>query len=135
MPFVKQLLIMIVFAIVLLVVYNVLKHYVLNKIKVSKWIVLALAIVVLFAPSILTALGVNLSANLTWQLIPSGLFIILFLWFMDLSGFINRKKPETSKGSKSSSGTYVGYGKKKDKKKDVVIKPKAKPNRVKNKKD
>lgn len=127
-----ELLLMLAFAIIILIVYNVLKLYVLSKIKINKWIVFILAVIVLLLPTIVANLGVQLPKNLWWQYITSGIFMILFLWFMDLSGWINRKKPD-SKNS-SSSGTYIGYGKK-DNKKDVVIKPKAKPNRVKNKKD
>jgi hypothetical protein len=127
MEIVKQLLLMIVFAVIILIVYNILKVYVLNKININKWIVLALGILVLFLPGILISLGVKLPNNSFWQFIPSGIFIILFLWFMDLNGWMSKKTKS------STSSTYTGYGKK-DKKKDVIIKPKAKPNRVKNKK-
>lgn len=56
-------------------------------------------------------------------LIP-GIFVILVIWFMDLSGFLNHyeKQPKQS--------NYYKYNGKKGSK-DVVIKPKAKPNRVK----
>lgn len=132
MGFFRQLLIMLVFAIIILIVYNVLKAFVLNKIKINKWIVFGAALLVLFLPTILVNLGVNYTGSIWWQLIPSGIFIVLFLWFMDISGWINRKRSDSN--NSSATGTYVGYGKK-DKKKDIVIKPKAKPNRVKNKKN
>jgi hypothetical protein len=48
----------------------------------------------------------------------------MFLWFMDISGFNKRRE-------RSSTSSYS----KKDNKKDVVIRPKAKPNRIKNKND
>ena len=47
---------------------------------------------------------------------------------MDLSGW-NRR------GKSSTAAPVTGFGKKKNTKKDVVIRPKAKPNRVKNNKD
>jgi hypothetical protein len=108
------------FSIIVLVVYNVLKAYVLLKIKVNKWIVLSAAIALFILPIILWPGMPKLVAN---YVIP-GIFVILFLWFMDLSGFMkNRNAAKTN---------YTSIGTKKDKKKDVVIRPKAKPNRIKN---
>lgn len=122
---------MIVYALIVLVGYNLLKHFVLSKIKVkiNKWIVFAISIVVLFLPNILVAvLQINIQNNVLWIYGPSSLFIILFLWFLDLSGWSNRL------GKTSNKPTTSTYGKK-NKKDDIVIKPKAKPNRVKNKKE
>lgn len=128
MNWVKLLLQFFVFAIIILIVYNVLKYYVLSKIKINKWIVFIIAFVVFLMPNFLAALfKLDVQNNSIWMYGPSGIFIILFLWFIDLSGWNNRISKNTS-----SAGTYLGYGKK-DKKKDVVIKPKAKPNRMKNK--
>ena len=108
------------FSIVVLVLYQVLKVYVLSKININKWIVLVVAMVVFVVPMLIWP---NMPRFVSNYVIP-GAFVFLFLWFMDLSGFM--KSRNTSKTNTTS--TYT----KKDKKKDVVIKPKAKPNRVKN---
>nr|WP_246582990.1 hypothetical protein [Clostridium simiarum] len=83
-----------------------LNVYLLKKIKVNKWIILALAILVFFLPIFFNNFNLN-----QYILVPvqSILFVILLLWFFDL----------------------VSMGKVK-KEKQIKIKPKAKPNRVKN---
>lgn len=129
MQWVKVFVQMLLFAAIILVVYNFLKRYVLSKVKINKWIVLVIALVMLIAPNILAGtLKLNVQNNIFWLYGPSSMFILLFLWFIDLSGWNNRRGGSTTSTSTSSFG-------KKDKKKDVVIRPKAKPNRVKNKKD
>lgn len=128
MAWLKLFLQMLLFALIVLVVYNGLKRYVLAKIKINKWIVFAVAVAVLILPNILVgALKLNIQNNIFWVYGPSSVFIVLFLWFVDLSGW-NRK------GKTSTTTPVTSFGKKKSKK-DVVIRPKAKPNRVKNKKD
>jgi hypothetical protein len=107
-------------SIVILAIYYGLKTYVLSKIKVNKWIVLAAAIVVFIVPMLVLP---NMPGYVRTYVIP-GIFVILFLWFMDLSGFI--KKRDVSKTN------YTTTSSKKDNKKDIVIRSKAKPNRVKN---
>jgi hypothetical protein len=107
-------------SIVMLAIYYGLKTYVLSKIKVNKWIVLAAAIVVFIVPMLVLP---NMPGYVRTYVIP-GIFVILFLWFMDLSGFI--KKRDVSKAN------YTTTSSKKDNKKDIVIRSKAKPNRVKN---
>ena len=107
------------FSIVVLVVYNVLKAYVLYKIKVNKWVILGLAMVVFVVPMLVWP---NMPKYVANYIIP-GAFVFLFLWFMDLSGFIKKRNVAT---------TNYSVGSKKDKKKDVVIRPKVKPNRIKN---
>ena len=108
MEWVKLIISVIVFSIVILVLYNLLKTYVLSKINANKWIVLAAAILIFFLPPFLK---INMQSGIAVA-IQSGIFVILFLWFMDLSGFGGR----TIK-----------------KKEKIVIRPKAKPNRVKKK--
>lgn len=103
----------IVFAIIILFVYNMLKIYVLSKINPNKWIILAGAIATFFITPVLEVNGIKVNGTF-WQYIPTGVFAIFFLWFMDL---INNRR-------------YVP----KDKRNKTVIKPKAKPNRVKNNK-
>lgn len=128
----KLILQMFIFAAVILVGYNLLKTYVLTKVKVNKWIILAVAVIMLILPNILAvAFGIKTQNNIFLVYVPSALFIVFFLWFMDLSGWNNRRNA-SNRGNKSNGGTYVGYGKK-GSSKDVVIKPKAKPNRIKNK--
>lgn len=107
-------------SIIMLVVYNLLKTYVLSKIKVNKWIVLAAAIVLFIAPVLIWR---DMPGYVRNYVLP-GIFVVLFLWFMDLSGFI--KKRNVSKTN------YTTASSKKDNKKDIVIRPKAKPNRVRN---
>ena len=114
-----QILSMLAFAIIVLVIYNVLKAYVLNKVKISKWLVLGLALVCFVIPMFLWP---TMPTYVSRYVIP-GITVVLFLWFMDLSGFL--KKRNVSKNTTSSIS-------KKDKKDDIVIRPKAKPNRVKN---
>jgi hypothetical protein len=108
------------FSIIVLVLYNVLKSYVLYNINISKWIVLLSAVTIFIVPMLIWP---NMPRFIANYIIP-GIFVILFLWFMDLSGFM--KKRNISKTN--STSTYT----KKDKKNDVVIRPKAKPNRIKN---
>jgi hypothetical protein len=109
MEILKQFFLLLVFAIIIMGAYNVLKIFVFSKIKINinKWFVLAAAIVV-FIISIFTAAFVHPIFNYVF----AGLFMILFLWFLDLTGFNSRRT----------------------KTKEITIKPKAKPNRVKNKK-
>lgn len=103
----------IAFAIIILFVYNLLKIYVLSKININKWIVLACAIATLLISPVLEVNGIKITGTF-WQYIPTAIFAIFFLWFMDI---VNNRRYEA-----------------KDKKNKVVIKPKAKPNRVKNNK-
>lgn len=107
------------YSIVVLVVYNVLKVYVLHKIKVNKWIILGLAMVVFVVPMLAWPTMPKYVAN---YIIP-GTFVFLFLWFMDLSGFIKKKNITKS--------NYSGIASKKNKKNDIVMRPKVKPNRIK----
>ena len=112
----KSLLEMTAFAIVILVFYNLFKAYGMPKIKrkVNKWIVLVSAFIVFI-------LGMFLQVYIPWSFfkyIPSGIFVILLLWFMDLSGFGAGRRYEN-----------------KIKKDEIIMKPKAKPNRVKNNKE
>jgi len=115
-----QILSIIAFSIVVLVVYNVLKAYVLHKIKINKWIILAAALIIFIVPM---ALWQNMPIYMSRYIIP-GLFVMLFLWFMDLSGFLGKRK--------TTNTNYTTNSSKKNKKPDVIIRPKAKPNRVKN---
>ncbi|MGV8980937.1 hypothetical protein [Clostridium sp.] len=112
----------IAFSIIILVVYNYLKSYVLYKVKVNKWIILGLAIVVFIVPMLVWP---NMPKYVANYIIP-GTFVFLFLWFMDLSGFIKKRNVTNTKSN------YSGIATKKDKKNDIVMRPKVKPNRIKN---
>ena len=104
------------FVIIFLVVYNQLKIHVLSKLHPNKWIILVIALISFFVPT-MTATYFKYTLNGTvWQYVQSAVFIIFFLWFIDLrSGAIYNS---------SNKGTI-------NKKNNIVIKPKAKPNRVK----
>lgn len=104
----------IIIAFVVVVVYNVIKKYLLNKIKINKWIVLGLALLTLFIPVLLTLAGVNANGPI-WQYITSAIFILFFMWFLDLMG-VGADRVKNNVASKNTE----------------FIKPKAKPNRVKN---
>ena len=106
----KFLLPLVAYAAVILIVYNVLKIYVLSKFRPNKWIVFAIAVAILTTPSAIKP-GIN---NTPLGYGVSGVFLVLFLWFMDMF----KEDNEKIKNSKNN----------------IHIKPKAKPNRVKNKK-
>lgn len=93
-----------------IVVYNLLDIYVLSKLNVNKWVVLVIGLLVFFVPPILAAIFKLTYNPKIFIPIQSIILVVLFLWFFDLiSNKRNNKKQ-----------------------KDIKIKPKAKPNRVKN---
>ncbi|MBE6063287.1 MAG: hypothetical protein E7207_06990 [Clostridium butyricum] len=97
----------IIMLIVMIGAYSLCRMYLFNKVRINKWIPLVIAIV-LFIVQILVG-KVNQILN-----IGLSIFIVLFfLWFMDI--------------------LQTGGPKKNEKK--IIIKPKAKPNRIKNKKN
>ena len=87
------------------------RKYVFSKVRINKYIPLAIAIVLLlvqlFLPVVITGLHWSISIILTV------LIVVFFLWFLDIQTTGGPKAPE----------------------KKIVIKPKAKPNRVKHLKD
>ncbi|AKN33545.1 hypothetical protein Ccar_23085 [Clostridium carboxidivorans P7] len=102
------------FVIIFVVVYNQLKIHVLSKFHPNKWIILAIAILAFFVPNIIASYyKYNLSESV-WQYLQSAVFIVFFLWFIDLrtGAMYNKGRNGNSRG------------------KNTVIKPKAKPNRV-----
>lgn len=112
----------VIFSVIVLVAYNILKIYVLVKIKVNKFVIFGISIVVFFILSIVPPLlKINIQGSI-WSFVTAGVFIILFLWAMD----IHRGRMVIEEKGNS---TYVG---KKSKNDNVKIRPKAKPNRVKN---
>jgi hypothetical protein len=104
-----------VFALGVLILYQFIKPFIFDKLRVNKWIILIIALIEFLVPSLIWPTMPKVFVN---YIIP-GIFVLLFLWFMDLSGFIKKAKP--------ISTTYD----KRSKKNNIIIKPKAKPNRVK----
>lgn len=97
------------FAIMLIVMigaYALCRMYVFTKVRINKWIPLAVAIILFIIQLTFGAINRILSSGL------SVLIVLFLLWFMDI--------------------LQTGGAKKNEKK--IVIKPKAKPNRVKNRK-
>lgn len=123
----RTILFFIVYAAVALIVYNVLRVYVFSKLKVNKWIILGIAIGVLFLQTLFGSTYKNTILDYAFSFV----FIVLFLWFFDMT-----KIGASSRVNKNNKPDYKIVPYKKDKnKKDVVIKPKAKPNRIKNNKE
>ncbi|SHH64063.1 hypothetical protein [Clostridium grantii] len=115
MDWVYLILKMLALVVVVLIAYNFLKIYLLDKIKINKWIVLIMAIIVFILPNFFVK-NVSILGS-WWQYVYSGTFVILFMWFMDLAGLNKRMQ---SKVVSNKDG------------KNVVIKSKAKPTRLKN---
>ena len=117
MPLWLQVLLQVVFiAIIFLFVYNQLKIHILYKFHPNRWIILLLSLVAFFLPIIIaTYFRYNLNGSV-WQYISSAVFLVLFLWFVDLR----------------SGAIYDVKGSRKEK--NIEIRPKAKPNRVKHNK-
>ncbi|SHH79019.1 hypothetical protein SAMN02745196_01378 [Clostridium collagenovorans DSM 3089] len=118
----KDVLFILIFSIIGFIVFTVLKEYVLDRVKINKWIVLVLALVVAFVPGYL---GVDATSFLGKYIIPA-IYVILFLWFIDLCGLFNWFEKKSNDKERLKHNKYV---KQVDKKHDV-IKPKAKKNRA-----
>ena len=114
--------IILLFSVIVFILYQGLKKFVFDKIKINKWIVLAIGIVCFMVPPLFLPQMPVIVSNF----VLPGCFVIFFLWFLDLTGFM--KKVE----KKAEKTTYNTMSKRKNKKDDIQIRPKAKPNRVKN---
>ena len=112
MEWVKVFFQILIFAVVAFALYSILRKTVLHKLKVNKWIVFTVMIVVFIVTALFQP---QLDDNVYLKYLTQGIFILLFLWFLDLSGFTKRVDARAKKNA-------------------MVIKPKAKPNRVKNNK-
>lgn len=88
---------------VVVVAYVLSKKYIFTKVRITKWIPLSIAIILFAAQMLLGQTNKYLSYGL------SIFAVLFFLWFMDIMQTGGPKKKE----------------------KQIVIKPKAKPNRVK----
>ncbi|WP_368490201.1 hypothetical protein [Clostridium sp. BJN0013] len=103
--------------VLVIIFYRLLKSHILYRFHPNKWLILILSICAFFLPPVISAyFKYNLSGTI-WQYISSALFLILFLWFVDLK----------------NGGIYTDR-RKSSKSKDIRIRPKAKPNRVNKKK-
>ncbi|AOR24060.1 hypothetical protein [Clostridium taeniosporum] len=88
-----------------LLIYWGCRKYIFKKVRVNKWVPLSIAIVLFLVQMFFT----TIKQVIPLQMLLSVLSVIFFLWFMDI--------------------LQTGGPKKQEKK--IVIKPKAKPNRVK----
>lgn len=122
MKYLQMFGIILLFSVIVFIMYQGLKKFVFDKIKINKWIVLAIGLVLFMLPPLFFPQMPIIVSNFV---LPGG-FVIFFLWFLDLSGFMKKveSKPETV--------PYNNLNKRKKKKDDIQIRPKAKPNRVKN---
>lgn len=118
MSFKQLAVIVIIFTIVILIGYKYIKKYLLDKVKLNKWIIILIAVIFWVIPPIIKYSFPKASLAY-WPYIFYTFSIIFFLWFIDLI-LINKKKDTDN----------VIY-RKPDKKKEMINKPKAKPNRVK----
>lgn len=109
--FFKAFVPMLIMIIVILAVYNVLKAYLLESIKINRWIVLAAGLAVTLVPALIWP---EIQKTF-WYYIQTAISLILFLWFMDLSGWSKRAVSNNEK--------------------NTVIRSKAKPNRISKSKD
>jgi Ca2+/Na+ antiporter len=89
--------------VVILGVYGVCKRFVFSKVRINKWIPLSIAILLFIVQIIIGETNVYIRTGLM------GFITIFFLWFMEIMQTGGPKKKE----------------------KQIVIKSKAKPNRVK----
>ena len=96
---------------VIMVAYVLCKKYVFSKVRINKWIPLAIAIVLFVAQILLGSIEALQSINKYATIVISIFAVIFFSWFMDI----------------------MQTGGPKNKEKQIVIKPKAKPNRAKKK--
>jgi general stress protein CsbA len=90
---------------VIMVIYLLSKKYVFGRVRINKWIPLAIAIILFVVQIFFGAVNKYLTIAI------SIFAVIFFLWFMDIMQTGGPKKKE----------------------KQIVIKPKAKPNRAKKK--
>ncbi len=90
-----------------LLLYWLCGKYIFKKVRVNKWVPLAVAIALFLIQMFLT----TTQRVVPVQMLLSVLSVLFFLWFMDILQTGGPKKSE----------------------KKIVIKPKAKPNRVKHK--
>lgn len=73
------------FAIIILVVYKQIKERLLYKYNPNKWILLAASGIIFLIPILLKEYyNLDISKSL-WQYVDSAIFVVLFLWFVDVA--------------------------------------------------
>jgi hypothetical protein len=93
------------FAVIMFVVYKQLKERLLYKYNPNKWVVLIAAGLVFFLPMLVTQLiKYDLNGSF-WQYLDSAVFIVLFLWFVDISNgnikrMLDKRAEETAAAEK-----------------------------------
>ncbi|MEG2353146.1 MAG: hypothetical protein RSB70_00725 [Clostridium sp.] len=118
----KQIGFILIFSIIGFIVFSLLKEYVLDKVKINKWIVLALTLIVAFLPGLI---GLDPNGIVAKYVFPA-IYVVLFLWFIDLCGLFNWFDNKTKDKARMKQNKYI---KQVNRKKDI-IKPKAKKNRA-----
>lgn len=96
-------------------IFGFLREFVFSKLKVNKWIILILTIICMVMPGL-----IGIGYDSFWgRFVFPVIYVVLFLWFIESTGFFNRigKKASANQNKKSKD--------------QDVIRPKAKPNRVK----
>lgn len=109
---------MVFFSFVYMIVYIQLRNRVLRKFHPNRWIIFTTLILVALLPKGIETLFNFSIDNIYFKYIQSAIFIVLFVWFLELKGGYIYKIGSNKSGNKSSSNTQ--------------IRPKAKPNRLKN---
>ncbi|WP_026885288.1 hypothetical protein [Clostridium beijerinckii] len=103
MNLLTSIILFVLMLLVIFVAYALCKKFIFGKVRINKWIPLAIAAVLFAAQIFVGASNTYISSGL------SIFAVLFFLWFMDITQRGGLKKKE----------------------KQIVIKPKAKPNRVK----
>lgn len=111
------------FAFIFLIVYNQLKIRILYKLNPNKWLILGLAAASFFLPILIAnQIKYNLNSSV-WQYVQSTLFIIFFLWFVDIrTGAIAKvveikQKENAIRPKPKAARAAAPHSKKKNKKK------------------
>lgn len=102
-----EILLIILMVVFIYAVFSVLKLFVLDKIHINKWLILVIGVFLSVLPTVL-----RLPQNGLWMYLYMPLYVIPMMWFVSL---IIDAEPKNKKEQK------------------IKIKPKAKPNRIKDK--
>jgi hypothetical protein len=111
------------FAVIMFVVYKQLKERLLYKYSPNKWVVLLAAGVVFFLPMLITQMfKFDLNGSF-WQYLDSAIFIVLFLWFVDISNgnikrMLDKRAEETAAAEKKKLKAAAPANKSKNKNRD-----------------
>ncbi|MGE5628902.1 MAG: hypothetical protein ACM3X7_12490 [Solirubrobacterales bacterium] len=95
------------FAIVILVVYKQIKERFLYKFNPNKWILLGVAGIVFLIPIILKEYYYLDVSKSLWQYVDSTIFIILFLWFVDVANGSMKKFGENKNKPQSAVNNQI----------------------------